>query len=425
MQKLGKYDIVRTLGKGATSTVYLARDEFGHRDVAIKVASPELFRDPAKRRLYGHLFVNEASLAGKLSHPHITQIYDAVVDEDSAYIVMEYINGGTLERFCQPENLLPFERVAEIIFKCTRALNFAFQLGITHRDIKPANILLTSDNEIKISDFGAAITAETDRTVVSGVGSPAYMSPEQVREITLDHRTDIYSLGVVMYQMLTGQLPYQASNNYNIVYQILNTPLPTPSILRPDVPPSLEEIVQRALEKNRDHRYPTWEAFAQDLAAIFRQQGPAGQRGADFADTEKFTTLRALPFFELFSDVEIWEVVRFSRWEQVPSGKTIMQDGEPGDFFCFLADGELKVAKNGKTLNILNSGDCFGEMAVISQNKHTRGADVISLNAARIITISGEALKRASDTCRMRFYEGFLQVLATRLTLANQRMAAF
>jgi hypothetical protein len=227
-----------------------------------------------------------------------------------------------------------------------------------------------------------------------------------------------------MYQLLTGQLPYPASSNYNVIYQILNTPLTPPLVLRPDIPPSLAEMVERAMAKDRHERYPSWEAFAQDLAGVFRHRGPAGQK-ADFADSEKFSTLRALSFFELFSDVELWEVVRFSRWEQVQGATPIMRDGETGDFFCFLADGELKVAKNGKTLNILTAGDCFGEMAVISGGNHVRGADVVSIEPARIITISGEALKRASETCRMRFYEGFLQVLAARLTLANQRMAAF
>jgi eukaryotic-like serine/threonine-protein kinase len=424
VQRLGKYDIIRTIGRGTTSTVYLARDEFAGRDVAIKVASSEMFSDRAKGRLYGHLFVNEASLVGKLVHPHIAQIYDAVVDDEVAYIVMEYVAGGTLERFCQPDTLLFYERVVEIVFKCTRALNYAFRLGITHRDIKPANILLSSDEEIKISDFGAAITAGTDCTVVSGVGSPAYMSPEQVREESVDHRSDIYSLGVVMYQLLTGQLPYQASSNYNVIYQILNTPLTPPEVLRPGIPPSLAEMVEKAMAKDRFDRYQTWEAFAQDLAGVFRHRAPDGHK-AEFADSEKFSTLRALPFFELFSDVELWEVVHFSRWEQVPGGKAIMRDGEQGDFFCFLAEGELKVSKNGRTLNTLAAGDCFGEMAVIGQGGHVRGADVVSTEPARIITIAGEALKRASDTCRMRFYEGFLQVLAARLTLANQRLAAF
>ena len=429
MIKLGKYQIQRVLGQGATSTVYLGFDPFAQREVAIKVASPKIFADHENRKRYTNLFINEASLAGKLNHPHITQIFDAVVEDDRAYIVMEYVTGGTLEKYTHPESLLPFEHVVEIIFKCTRALNYAFQLGITHRDIKPANVLIANDapdcRDIKVSDFGAAITAETDRTVVSGIGSPAYMSPEQVRESDLDHRTDIYSLGVMMYQLVTGQLPYVAPNNVNMIYQILNTVPTLPSVLRPDLPPSLEATILKATAKSREDRYATWEAFAHDLASLFRQStAPDGKRVA-FADTEKFNTLRALPFFERFSDVELWEAVRFSHWDSVEPGRTIMHDGEPGDFFCFLADGELKVSKNGKTLNILNQGECFGEMAVISQHSHTRGADVVAYSHAKIITISGEALKRASATCRMRFYEAFLQVLANRLTMANQRLSAF
>ena len=429
MIKLGKYQIQRVLGQGATSTVYLGFDSFAQREVAIKVASPAIFTDIENRKRYTHLFINEASLAGKLHHPHIAQIFDAVVEDDRAYIVMEYIAGGTLERFTQADTLLPFEHVVEIIFKCTRALNYAYQQGITHRDIKPANILLSHAGndcrDIKISDFGAAITGETDRTVVSGIGSPAYMSPEQVQETQLDFRTDIYSLGIMMYQLITGQLPFVAPNNYNMIYQILNTVPTLPSVLRPDIPPSLESIILRATAKKRDERYATWEEFAHDLAALFHMRtAPDGQRLA-FADAEKFNTLRALTFFKEFSDVELWEAVRFSHWDTVEPGQPVMQDGAPGDFFCFLAEGELKVSKNGKTLNILNAGECFGEMAVISQYSHTRGADVSAFSHAKIITISGEALKRASATCRMRFYEAFLQVLANRLTMANQRLSAF
>ena len=163
---------------------------------------------------------------------------------------MEYVTGGTLETFAQPGHLLPMERVVEIIFKCTRALDFAFRLGSTHRDIKPANMLLASEMDIKISDFGAAISSGVDRTQVSGIGSPAYMSPQQVKEQPLDHRTDIYSLGVVMYQLLTGQLPFQASSNYNMVYQIINTEPTKPSFLRHDVPPVLDEIVAHAMAKD-------------------------------------------------------------------------------------------------------------------------------------------------------------------------------
>ena len=427
MKKIGKYDLVRVLGSGATSTVYLGHDPFAQREVAVKIAFPEILKHPERGKLYSHLFMNEASLVGKLAHPHIVQIFDAVVAEDLCYIVMEYVQGGTLEDYCDEKKLLPIERVVEIIFKCTRALDFAQRIGVTHRDIKPANILFVGNDpnsgDIKISDFGAAIVDHPDRTLVSGIGSPAYMSPEQVREMPLDHRTDIYSLGVVMYQLLTGQLPFQASNNYNIVYQIINTEPTPPSRLRKQIPEALDTIVARAMDKDADARYASWEEFAQDLAQAFRQEKvKAVKRG--LSESEKFDTLRNLPFFADFSDVELWEVLRFSAWSAVAPEQTVMRDGDTGDFFCFLVDGELKVTKNGRLLNLLTVGDCFGEMAVISKSMQTRGADIAALTEAKIVTVKGDALRHASETCRMHFYQAFLEVMVSRLALANARLAA-
>jgi serine/threonine protein kinase len=423
-KKLGKYELIRKLGEGATSTVYLGHDPFAQRKVAIKVASPGILRDPEKGKLYSNLFLNEASLIGKLNHPHIVQIYDAVVTEDICYIVMEYVAGGTLDAHAEPGSLLPVDRVVELVFKCTRALDFAYRLGITHRDIKPANILLAGVSDIKISDFGAAITnARGDRTLVSGIGSPAYMSPQQVQEQFLDHRTDIYSLGVVMHQLLTGELPFSASNNYNMVYQIVNGTPTKPSAQRHGLPPVLDEIVGRAMAREVNDRYPTWQAFAQDLAQAVRN-GQLKAPLSEFPDTEKFATLRALPFFADFTDVEIWEALRFADWQHVAPGTTIMRDGEPGNFFCFVADGELTVSKNGTKLDTLTSGDCFGEMAVISRHGNVRSANVIAESETKLITVRGEALEKASESCRMHFYQGFLDVLATRLSLSNQRIAA-
>lgn len=428
MDKIGKYDLIHVIGQGATATVYLGNDPFAQRDVAIKVAFPEILKSPERGKLYTHLFLNEASLVGKLAHPHIVQIYDAVVAEDLCYIVMEYVRGGTLEACCSPTTLLPTERVVEIIFKCTRALDFANRIGITHRDIKPANILYSGDDpatgDIKISDFGAAIVDAPERTQVSGIGSPAYMSPQQVRELALDHQTDIYSLGVVMYQLLTGHLPFQASSNYNIIYQIINSEPTPPSALRREIPPVLDAIVARAMAKDTKARYATWEAFAHDLAQAFRQK-QLNTPPRDFSESEKFDTLRELPFFADFTDVEIWEVLRFSHWSTIPPGVAVMRDGDHGDFFCFLAEGELKVIKGSRILNLLTTGDCFGEMAVISKGTQTRGADIIALTESKVITVKGDALRKASDACRMHFYQSFLEVLASRLALANARLAAF
>jgi len=428
MDKIGKYNLVREIGRGATATVYLGNDPFTQRDVAIKIASPEILKHQERGKLYTHLFLNEASLVGRLQHPHIVQIFDAVVAEDLCYIVMEYVPGATLEDFTTPDRLLPIERVVEIIFKCTRALDFAYRIGITHRDIKPANILFADDNphsaDIKISDFGAAIIDNLERTQVSGIGSPAYMSPQQVKELPLDHQTDIYSLGVVMYQLLTGQLPFQASTKYNIIYQIINSEPTRPSALREKIPEVLDAIVARAMNKDIAERYQTWGEFAHDLAQAFRNKELKAHK-RDISESEKFDTLRGLPFFAEFADAEIWEVLRFSQWTHVALDEAILHDGTEGDFFCFLVEGELKVIKNGRILNLLTAGDCFGEMAVISKGLQMRGADVVALTKAKIVMVKGEALKQSSETCRMHFYQSFLEVLTNRLALANARLAAF
>lgn len=432
-ERIGKYEIRKKLGEGATSSVYLGFDPFAGREVAVKAIFPEVLKDKEKGRMYRHLLVAEASLAGKLTHPHIVQIFDAVLDEEQSYIVMEYVAGGTLEPFCSPNSLLPVDRIVEIVFKCTRALDYAQRLGITHRDIKPANILLArpgdihekSGGDIKISDFGAALLAHTDQTQtqVSGVGSPAYMSPQQVREYTLNHQTDIYSLGVVMYQLLAGRLPFQAGSNYAMVYQICNTePLP-PSTFRVDVPASLDAIVARAMQKELESRYQSWEEFSHDLAQSFRNKQLASRR-QDFPDSEKFETLRALAFFDEFSDVQIWEVVRFSRWDVMAPDTLIMKDGEPGDFFAFLLDGELMVTKRGIPLVQLHPGECFGEMAIIRRGEHVRGADVVARTTSKVVTVSGDALRHASEACRMHFYQSFLEVIARRLDNANSRLAS-
>ncbi len=420
---IGKYAVRSLLGEGATSEVYLCHDTFNDRDVAVKAVFANRLKDADGVNLTRKLFITEASLAGKLQHPHIVQIYDAVVGDDMSYIVMEYVNGGTLERFCNAQKLLPIDKVVEIVFKCTRALDFAHKLGITHRDIKPANILLTGETDIKISDFGAALLATGDQTQVAGIGSPAYMSPQQIKEHPLNHQTDIYSLGVVMYQLLTGQLPFQASNNFSMMYQITNVEPPLPSSFRKEIPLSVDKIVRKAMQKDLERRYQTWGEFSFDLAEAFRSE-QLSNRSQEVADSEKFNTMRAMPFFNDFSDAELWEVMRISSWENLPTDTVIMQDGDPGDFFCILALGEVKVTKRKKLLNVLTPGECFGEMAYLSKTGNERGADVATLCDSRIIRIRTEDLDRASDACRHRFDRAFMSMLVERLSLANTRLTA-
>lgn len=420
MQKIGKYEIVRELGKGATSVVYEAVDPFQNRHVAVKVVFPEALGDKELGKRYRKLFVTEASLAGKLSHPHIVAIYDAVADDEASYIVMEYVDGTTLEKFTSFENLMPIQLIVEIIFKCARALDYAARQGVIHRDVKPANILLSGESDIKISDFGAALTLASQTTQVTGVGSPAYMSPEQVKEQSLTHQTDIFSLGVVMYQLLTGKLPFHGTNNFSMIYQIINVDPPPPSEFRNEVPPRIDAIVKRTLQKATADRYQSWEEFTHDLvSALGVQQKPR----EGIPESEKFDTLRKLEFFRYFSDVELWEVLRLAVWRKHSRDAVLIQEGDVGSSFFILAEGEVKVIKNDRLLNVLKPGECFGEMAYLGKQKFQRSASVISMSDITAIEIRAETLAQASEICRHHFHGAFLELLVDRLTMANTRLS--
>lgn len=418
--KIGKYQILKELGKGATSAVYLGVDPFANRKVAIKVVQREVLGDKEHGRRFRKLFLTEASLAGKLSHPHICAIYDAVADEEGSYLVMEYVEGGTLEQHTKHDTLLPINKIVEITFKCCKALDYAHRHGVIHRDIKPANILLSKDTDIKISDFGAALTTAVETTQVTGIGSPAYMSPEQVQEQQLTHQTDIFSLGVVMYQLLTGSLPFKATNNYSMVFQIINVDPPPPSIFRPEIPAAVDQIVKKTLQKRLEGRYQTWEELAQDLVRVFNNLQTPEQ---PVPDTEKFNTLRRLEFFRNFSDVDIWQALHISNWYRIPPDTTLIREGETGTSFYILSSGEVKVTKNDRVLSVLKAGECFGEMAYLGRRQFKRSASVASVSEITAIEIRADALNAATESCRHQFTAAFLELLVARLEAGNVRLA--
>ena len=420
MDSIGKYQIISELGSGGTSTVYLALDPFNNQRVAIKLFNLDALRDPSLAKAHRKLLLTEASLVGKLSHPHIVKVYDAMLEGTVNYMVMEYVKGETLAHYAAASRLLPFSTIAEISYKCCKALEYAQQQGVIHRDIKPANILLHGQSDIKISDFGAAMVVSQQTTQVLGVGSPAYMSPEQVDEQTLTHQTDIYSLGVTMYELLTGKLPFDASNNYSLIYQIMNVEPQPPSKLRPQVPPELDAIVLRAMEKKLPLRYQTWEEFAQDLVSFFSKNVVTHTK---IFDMEKFDILRALVFFKNFSDVELWEVLRISEWRKVRKNELILHEGDKGREFYILGQGSVKVLKRGLLLSMLNKGDCFGEMAHLSERDFTRTTDVVADSDVTLIGINPDMLERATAGCRFQVDNAFLRLLVKRLDVANTRIS--
>ena len=419
-QRVGKYEIISALGEGATSKVYLCHDDFRKCQVAVKVVSQTALQDMSSGHLAQRLFTTEASLVGKLKHPHIVEILDAAIDDEHAYIVMEYIEGGTLARFTKADNLLGIGDVIEIIYKCATALDYAAREGIIHRDIKPANIMIMDNNDVKVTDFGSAAMIKAEMTMIDGIGTPAYMSPEQHQNMPLNHQTDIYSLGIVMFMMLTGRPQFRADNIAALAHQVLNSSPPLPSEFRKDVPLELDLIVIRALQRDTAKRYQTWSQFIDELAGMMRGASVTPSQGV--FETERFNSLRKLSFFAEFTDADLWEVVRFSEWLDVPKDTVILAEGDKGDYFCVLVNGAAKVSRKRRTIGTIPAGECIGEMACLGEPGGVRSADVTSTSDVRMLKITTAAYKKASDTCRIRFERMFLRLLVDRLKQANAKL---
>ncbi len=267
---LGRYEVMRQLGKGAMGIVYLGQDPRINRTTAIKTFRFSDDFEPEEAEALKQKFFREAESAGTLSHPNIVTIYDAGDEQDLAYIAMEYLEGSDLEPYIKKENLLPMRKVIAYVADVADALGYAHEKGIVHRDVKPANIMLLNTGVIKITDFGIARITATSQTQTGVVkGTPYYMSPEQISGEKVDGRSDIFSLGVMLYQMLTGELPFRGDNPAALMHQIMNTPHPDPRKFNPKIVKPLVFILNKALEKDRAKRYQK----AGQMAAHLRELG--------------------------------------------------------------------------------------------------------------------------------------------------------
>jgi serine/threonine-protein kinase len=267
---LGRYEIIKELGRGAMGIVYLGRDPKIQRSVAIKTMRLDEV-DPDELPEVKARFFREAESAGRLSHPNIVTIYDAGEEQDLAYFAMEVLDGVDLNDLCKKRNLLPVKRTLEIIAKVVEASDYAHSQNVVHRDIKPANIMVMPDGTVKVTDFGIARVTTAAKTQTGIVlGTPSYMSPEQLSGTKVDGRSDLFSLGVVLFEMLTGERPFQGDSVATVMYVIANQPHPSPFDLRPDLPKAVGPIIDRALQKDAAKRYQRGLEMAQDLRAAMR-----------------------------------------------------------------------------------------------------------------------------------------------------------
>ncbi len=426
---IGRYRVQSRLGEGATSEVFLARDDFRDRQVAIKRVRAASGVESPENHYRSHFFDAEAALAGKLKHPNVVEIFDAVPDPVMPYIVMEYVPGVTLKRYCRAHALLSLDQIVEIGFKCAMALGYVSRQGLIHRDVKPANILaLVEDGQVKdvkISDFGSVLDTLSDRTQVFRVGSLAYMSPEQLDGSALDARADLYSLAAVLFHLVAGRPPFDATTQPSLMHQIYNVDPPALQHLREGVPPRMQAILERALAKNRDQRHASWEEFAREWSSLIANaEVPRGQV-QDVLDSERFNLLRSLEFFAGFGDVELWEVVHRARWQRHAFGAALYRKGEEGNTFHIIAQGRIDVYRDGNRVAQLGTGTSVGEMAYLapSPDMKTHAADVIVSEAATTVAFTPEAMQTLSPTTRHLFDAAFIRVLVRRLHAAHEALA--
>ena len=279
ISQLGRYEVLDEIGQGAMGVVYKARDPLIDRVVAIKTINLSMAMD--EKEEYEGRFYQEAKAAGRLNHPNIVTIYDVGKSGNVAYIAMEFLEGRELRDIMNDGALLPVDQVLHTVAQVAQGLAYAHEHDIVHRDVKPSNIMVIRDGHVKITDFGIARMASSSVRTQTGMvlGSPKYMSPEQVMGKAIDQRSDIFSLGVMLYEMLTGQAPFNGENVNAIMYQTLNAIPPPPNMVNPAIPEMVNFIVAKALAKGMEDRYQNAKDFAVDLRTCRDTLPHSGQLG--------------------------------------------------------------------------------------------------------------------------------------------------
>ena len=414
---LGKYRILKRIGGGSMASVYLAHDPFIDRPVAIKVAHDGRTDDRRQQDFHKRAFFNEAQTAGLLKHPNITAIYDAGVENGTWYIVMEYVHGGdTFEQHTTRDRLLPVGTVTHLLYQCAMALDYAHRQGVNLRDIKPRNILLSGEGEAKITVFGIALAPGGGG--ITHAGSPLYMSPEQIGRQALTPQSDLFSLGVVAYEVLTGTHPFRATDLVSIERRILHDTPPPLSTWRGDLPAAYQGIIDKALARDCSARYRNGLDLAADLALVFDHLPLP-----TFTPTqqEKFHQLGCLHFFRGFADGELYELINAATWLEVPPGHEIVREGDADAAFFVLIAGEVAVRRAAVEIVRLRAGDCFGEMGLLA--RRPRSATIVSTRACTAIKLRDTSIERLSVNTQLRFQRQFLLALIERLDHATGRIA--
>jgi serine/threonine protein kinase len=422
-RKLGKYELVEELGRGATSIVYRAHDPFLVREVAVKVVR---HRSGERGLNESHdagaeALRTEALLLGRINHPHIVKVFDVVRDASEHFVVMELVRGGSVEKHCQRGNLLDHAKAVDAIFKCAKALQYMNALGLIHRDIKPANILLTETEDVRLSDLGATLLHEEGGHLDARVGTPFYMSPEQLLGRTLDFRSDMFALGIVLYELLTGEKPFDALNVDDLVYQYAHKKPRAPSSMRPTLPQGVDTVVARMLGTFPSERFSSWEDCLDALFSVPSQRSDH-ESGAFETASERFRLLRDSPFFVGFSDADLWYVVEIGLFHRIFEGDVLIREDTPGGFFLVILKGQVRITKAEQLIAEIGAGQSVGEISYVLDGRVPRNTTCTAISNGIALRVEDDILRNASAICRSRFEKTFLLTMANWLVTSGSRL---
>ncbi|MGB6068030.1 MAG: serine/threonine-protein kinase [Desulfomonilaceae bacterium] len=408
LSRIKRYDIIRHVGGGGMGQVYLAMDRIIRRPVAIKTFSLEALPgiEGSKEKVMRDFFL-EIQTAGALLHPNIVVIYDVGKKGDLLYMVMEFIYGKTILEHIRTS---PFsiKKSIEIVYELASALDYAHTKGVIHRDIKPENIILSAQGVPKITDFGIA----RFRKHLKGhrlplIGSARFMAPEQILLREQDHRVDIYQLGLVLFELLTGQAPFKGASSEETLAKICTQGIPPPGRINPEIPQEIDVIVGRCLEKSPARRF----SRAGDLAAALGECLRSGLRTAISPDEELVQSLKKFEMFSLFSEEEIQQLIKVSEFITCRAGEHIISENESDSNFFVLLEGNVEVVKRARKLSDFLPGACFGEIGAFARRK--RSAGVVAKEDCKLLQINALLFKELDPLLQLKMLHIVVRNLAS------------
>ncbi len=402
---VGRYQMVRKVGEGRTGGVYECKDPLIDRPVAVKVSTL-----PSAR--VRESFFLEAKSAARLAHKNIVTVYDAnVVGGEYGYIAMEYVNGPTLRAFCAPETRLDLAHVADIVLNVCLALEHAHAVGVVHKDLNPEAILLHENRDPKLTHFRIKDTGGTRR-------SPGYMSPEQLQDVPGGPQSDVFAVGCILYELLSGQMAFWGKDAFATMYKVINEEPKSILTLCPDIPPIFDRILKRALVKDLRRRYRTVAQMGYDMKLATR--GLTSQVKKDKLE-DVIDYVHSVSFFSGFTRTHIEDLIAATELIQVKKDQVMVSEGDLDDAFYILLSGKGRVMKGDIRVGTLNAGESFGEMAFIGGQART--ASVVAEEDGVMMKISGAVLDRAPARLQLLFFKKFGLILTQRLAILSKKAA--